>query len=743
MLSATRSRETFASTLSNQVRAEETGKIPPVGPSLVAAGSGISAVRRGASLDSQYPSAPPGPIASTSTTASRTLQPSTAKSWGTEQVSNWLDVLDLGQYTTIFKENAISGDVLLELDTSDLDYMKISALGHRKTILRGVDQLRVACGLLPQSAAQSIAQAPVQAATSTQTSTQIGSEADPSGSGNGSNRVHWSHLAPLSSQDPSGGGAPSPANTEGNKGKKSIFDGEYNEEAERSAFQAAVMAWRRGKGVDGLAAVATGTYQSPNSKKIAASSSFGVTTGSKTQGSQAQAQKDVSTTPKASVVADTYTSNARESATASDEMWTNPFFMAPATPEIKEDALESMQDGAQDDAGKSGWDLFSGELDEEAERKAFQEAVAAWRKAGSSANSSPAKVVSNSVQSRPTTAASDGSKSERNDRMSCYKCFRIFYSDTGFTPPPFNRGEYSYLQDEDLPASILNIYSSFFARTFCSQRCFELGKKQVELQGERLVEVRKQRLLLEKEEEELRSKRTTSQRDIPTPPDSPPQEARQSDSFPQGSASTAPTGGMFDSKGTKDWASKPTNTAPVVASLPTRTVSRLIIEEIPSEEGDALDGAGAALPADGNLSTHINGIETIRTVPIVLEAGDAALYELIQDAESVGLGDKISSNKGFTGPIVMSPSEAGEESHFGLPHTGTNDVFSTEPTTKSVKKLDMMVDIASSQANKDLEEPSPMDIFQDLLSEAETAGQLVARLHSSPNNLEIATPSLS
>ena len=41
----------------------------------------------------------------------------------------WLKALNIGQYIETFASNEITGSVLLELGQSDLDYMKIKALG--------------------------------------------------------------------------------------------------------------------------------------------------------------------------------------------------------------------------------------------------------------------------------------------------------------------------------------------------------------------------------------------------------------------------------------------------------------------------------------------------------------------------------------------------------------------------------------------------------------------------------------
>lgn len=42
-----------------------------------------------------------------------------------------------------FITNEINGNILLDITLEDLDYMGITALGHRKTILKGAEDLRV------------------------------------------------------------------------------------------------------------------------------------------------------------------------------------------------------------------------------------------------------------------------------------------------------------------------------------------------------------------------------------------------------------------------------------------------------------------------------------------------------------------------------------------------------------------------------------------------------------------------
>jgi hypothetical protein len=53
----------------------------------------------------------------------------------------WLESKGLGQYAETFESNQIGGAVLCDLSLEDLDYMGITALGHRKMLLKGIDEL--------------------------------------------------------------------------------------------------------------------------------------------------------------------------------------------------------------------------------------------------------------------------------------------------------------------------------------------------------------------------------------------------------------------------------------------------------------------------------------------------------------------------------------------------------------------------------------------------------------------------
>lgn len=62
--------------------------------------------------------------------------------WSVEDVANWLIYLNIPQHAQSFKANEISGNILLDISLEDLDYMGITVLGHRKLIIRGIEDLR-------------------------------------------------------------------------------------------------------------------------------------------------------------------------------------------------------------------------------------------------------------------------------------------------------------------------------------------------------------------------------------------------------------------------------------------------------------------------------------------------------------------------------------------------------------------------------------------------------------------------
>ena len=62
--------------------------------------------------------------------------------WTVSDVSAWLHAVVLSQYAALFEGNEINGPILLEISLEDLDYMGMTILGHRKVLLRGIEDLR-------------------------------------------------------------------------------------------------------------------------------------------------------------------------------------------------------------------------------------------------------------------------------------------------------------------------------------------------------------------------------------------------------------------------------------------------------------------------------------------------------------------------------------------------------------------------------------------------------------------------
>ena len=57
-----------------------------------------------------------------------------------DRISAWLENLGLGTYREAFQKNAITWDVLPELNQGDLETLGV-LLGHRKQLLRAIAQL--------------------------------------------------------------------------------------------------------------------------------------------------------------------------------------------------------------------------------------------------------------------------------------------------------------------------------------------------------------------------------------------------------------------------------------------------------------------------------------------------------------------------------------------------------------------------------------------------------------------------
>lgn len=201
--------------------------------------------------------------------------------WSVEDVGEWLCMMNLAQYVESFASNEMTGAVLLDISLEDLDYLGVTKLAHRKTLVKAVEELRLnfsSPDMGPEELAATYAgiykkhggmSSPQQALMSRsmgglpkappQQRQKLQADAPDN------YQHHWSHLEPLSSNpaknEPM---APNGADDEGVAG----YAGDVlDEEAEKAAFTEAVMAWR-------------------NAGKVTVSS---------TQGSQAQAPAQAAT----------------------------------------------------------------------------------------------------------------------------------------------------------------------------------------------------------------------------------------------------------------------------------------------------------------------------------------------------------------------------------------------------------------------------------------------------------------
>lgn len=87
-----------------------------------------------------------------SPSCSSSFFPLDVKTWRIEDVGDWLNHLGLGQYQQVFSDNQINGRVLMDFTREDLDYLQITILAHRKTLLRGINDLKQASE--PQTSVQ-------------------------------------------------------------------------------------------------------------------------------------------------------------------------------------------------------------------------------------------------------------------------------------------------------------------------------------------------------------------------------------------------------------------------------------------------------------------------------------------------------------------------------------------------------------------------------------------------------------
>jgi hypothetical protein len=63
------------------------------------------------------------------------------ESWSVERVVEWLSISGLGHLSHNFESHRITGDILRELSSTDLEEIGVHALGDKKRFLRAASQL--------------------------------------------------------------------------------------------------------------------------------------------------------------------------------------------------------------------------------------------------------------------------------------------------------------------------------------------------------------------------------------------------------------------------------------------------------------------------------------------------------------------------------------------------------------------------------------------------------------------------
>lgn len=272
--------------------------------------------------------------------------------WSVEDVGEWLTSMLLQQHVQNFASNAISGPILLEVSLEDLDYMEVKALAHRKIILKGVEDLRKNKRVTKQLFAPTASLQPSSLSSKDDNNSNNVGRVTPEKEDNVladrakvPSKAHWSTLEPLrmkevTDDDGEGGG--------GHIVNGADSGGMLDEEAERRAFQEAVMQWRQGT---------SATEKGGKSLLVNADS-----------GDNGQWSNPFGGD-----------STAKSSATSAAGMDNNhPDDMVIVSARGHNESYETNPRGAS---------LANGMLDEEKERKEFQAAVEAWRSGEDKPNS--------------------------------------------------------------------------------------------------------------------------------------------------------------------------------------------------------------------------------------------------------------------------------------------------------------------------------------------------------------------
>ena len=325
--------------------------------------------------------------------------------WTVEDVQQWLQSVHLSQYASQFAENEINGPILMEISLEDLDYMGVKILGHRKVLLKGIEDLRknrrVTISLqAPLSPSRNLTAAldqhqasASQGPSGTAPQAQNVYESLDDGAGppkaqyaprvpvkgadqsvmegeGGAQKVHWSHVEPLQAQQEKRG----LKNDVDALHHANPADGMIDEEEERRLFQEAVAQWR-GESTE------TSKERAAHAPRVKIFRDGKEVQRLETEDQRAAARK------------------AHE-----DGMWMNPFGAisddnARETSDLLSDPPSGPRATSQNPPSGSLQEAANQDLDEEAERAAFAAAVAEWR------HGSTSKTSNNSAEEGTGTTA--------------------------------------------------------------------------------------------------------------------------------------------------------------------------------------------------------------------------------------------------------------------------------------------------------------------------------------------------
>lgn len=324
-------------------------------------------------------------------------------SWTVEDVTQWLKSVQLSQYVSQFQENEINGPILLEISLEDLDYMGVKILGHRKVLLKGIEDLRknkrvtisLQAPLSPSKNADKKGPSNVYESLDDPNPnsrkyaprvpvTEHGSlvKDDAEGDDDEANKVHWSKVEPFQQQQEKRG----LKNDVDALHHSNPADGDIDEEEERRLFQDAVAEWRGQPSV--------GTSGPPKVKIFRDGKEVERKDGGEEQ--QKRAQKEAH----------------------ANGMWMNPFggdvdansdLLSDSSPTTHTQPLPGSSSTVGGQAQSSSLlEAAHLDLDEAAERAAFAAAVAEWRGGGKSGSSNNKNEEQGSGVATGTTSGGSG-----------------------------------------------------------------------------------------------------------------------------------------------------------------------------------------------------------------------------------------------------------------------------------------------------------------------------------------------